>query len=289
MNPLDNPVKEELEMIQQAYNVVVDFLINYSFQVVGAIVILIIGFFVSRFISNAVLRACERKEVDVTLRLFLSSVVRILVLVCFVIISLGKFGITIAPFVAAIGAIAFGAGFAIQGPVSNYGAGFAIILSRPFVVGNTITVREVSGQVKEVKLAATILETADGEEITIPNKHIIGEILQNSFENKLVETIVGIDYGDSPEEAVNIIRGVLENLSDVVQEPSPQIGIDGFGESSIDIGVRFWVPTKTYYQSKYAANGAIFKALLEHNITIPFPKRDVTLINGQSSQAPSSS
>ena len=83
MNPLDNPVQEELEMIQQAYNVVVDFLINYSFQVVGAIVILIIGFFVSRFISNAVLRACERKEVDVTLRLFLSSVVRILVLVCF--------------------------------------------------------------------------------------------------------------------------------------------------------------------------------------------------------------
>jgi small conductance mechanosensitive channel len=97
---------------------------------------------------------------------------------------MGKFGISIAPFIAALGALAFGASFALQGPLSNYGAGLMIIIARPFVVGDTITVKNVSGIVEEVTLATTILTTEDGEKITIPNKHIVGEILNNSFANR---------------------------------------------------------------------------------------------------------
>ncbi|NIQ11215.1 mechanosensitive ion channel, partial [candidate division KSB1 bacterium] len=84
------------------------------------------------------------------------------------------------------------------GPVSNYGAGLVIILSRPFVIGDTITIQGVSGQVEEIHLATTILSTEDDERITIPNKHIIGEILLNSFENRIVEGSVGISYHDDP-------------------------------------------------------------------------------------------
>ena len=198
------------------------------------------------------------------------------------IIAIGKFGISIAPFIAALGALAFGTSFAIAGPVSNYGAGLVIILSRPFIIGNTITIKDVSGVVEEIHLAVTILTTEDDEKITIPNKHIVGEILQNSFANKVVEGSVGISYEDDPENAVAVIQRALADIDDICSEPPPQIGIEAFGESSIDLGLRYWVPTKKYFQTLYRGNMAVHKALREAGITIPFPQRDVRLSKDES-------
>ncbi|MEZ4605004.1 MAG: mechanosensitive ion channel [Desulfobacterales bacterium] len=98
-----------------------------------------------------------------TLSHFLGQVVRLVVLVFVVIMAMGKFGISVAPLIAALGALAFGASFALQGPLSNYGAGLVIIMTRPFVVGDTVTIEGVSGVVEEVTLATTILSTEDGE------------------------------------------------------------------------------------------------------------------------------
>ena len=268
-------MEHELETIQQIYNVVVEFIINYSFQIVGAIIILVIGAKLASWLGRLVTRLCEKKDVDITLSHFLGNVVKILGLTFVIIIAIGKFGISIAPFIAALGAIAFGTSFAISGPVSNYGAGLVIILSRPFVIGDTITINNVSGQVKEIHLSTTILTTEDDERITIPNKHIIGEILLNSFNNRIIESSVGISYDDDPEKAIEVIRKALSGLDDICSEPSPQIGIEAFGESSIDLGMRYWVPTKKYFQTLYRGNLAVYKALQEAQITIPFPQRDV--------------
>ena len=268
----------ELETVQQIYNVVVEFLINYSFQIFGAIIILVIGSKLAGWLGRRVTNLCEKKDVDITLARFLGNFVKILTLAFVIIIAIGKFGISIAPFIAAVGAIAFGASFALAGPVSNYGAGLVIILSRPFVIGDTITINNVSGQVEEIHLAATILTTEDDERITIPNNHIIGEILFNSFNNRIVEATVGISYQDDPEKAIAVLRGALSAIDDICSEPPPQIGIEAFGESSIDLGMRYWVPTKKYFQTLYRANLAVHKALKEAQITIPFPQRDVNLI-----------
>jgi len=267
----------ELETIQQIYNVVVEFIINYSFQILGAIIILIVGAKLAGWLGRLVTNLCEKKSVDITLARFLGNVVKILTLTFVIIIAIGKFGISIAPFIAAIGAVAFGASFAIAGPVSNYGAGLVIILSRPFVIGDTITINNVSGLVEEIHLATTILTTEDDEKITIPNKHIIGEILFNSYNNRIVESSVGISYQDDPEKAAEVIRGALSQIDDICSEPPPQIGIEAFGESSIDLGMRYWVPTKKYFQTLYRGNLAVHKALKEAQITIPFPQRDVNL------------
>lgn len=270
-------MQNELQMVQQIYNVVVEFIISYSFQIVGAIIILIIGIKLASWLGRLVTRLCERKDVDITLSRFLGSVVRILVLTFVIIIAIGKFGISIAPFVAALGALAFGSSFAIAGPISNYGAGLVIILTRPFVIGNTITINNVSGVVEEIHLAMTILTTEDDEKITIPNKHIVGEILSNSFANKIVAGSVGISYADNPEHAVTVIQGALAQIDDICREPPPQVGIEAFGESSIDLGMRYWVPTKKYYQTLYRGNMAVHKALHDAGITIPFPQREVQL------------
>lgn len=279
MNPETNAlIGEELQMLQKIIDVVVEFCIQYSFQIIGALIILIIGFKLSGWLSRLVLRVCEKRNIDITLAKFLASSTKIVVMMFVIIIAIGKFGISIAPFIAAIGALAFGSSFAISGPLSNYGAGLTLILTRPFVVGNTITVQGVSGIVDEIRLAATLLDTEDGEQITIPNKQIIGEILTNSFESKVIETSVGISYHDDPEKAIEVLRQVLIGFEDIVQEPAPQVGIEAFADSSINIGLRYWVPTKMYFNLLYKVNLAIYKALAEAQISIPFPQRDVHII-----------
>jgi small conductance mechanosensitive channel len=213
---------------------------------------------------------------------FLSGVVKIIVFMFAVLIALDKFGITISPFIATLSAMIFGASFALQAPLSNYAAGLTIIFTRPFVVGNTITIKGYNGVVEEVKLPSTILSTGDGEKITIPNKDIVGEVIINSMENKVTETTIGISYGDDPEAAIRLIRKTLTQFPQILKTPEPQIGVDNFGDSSILIGVRYWAPTKLQLVTKHAANLAIYYALKQAKITIPFPQREVRLLQKDS-------
>jgi len=274
---MEQEIQNELETITRLTNMVIDFFVNYSFQVIGAIIIFLLGFFVARWLAKIVLRLCERKNVDVTLSQFISSCVKLLVIAMVLVVCLGKFGISVAPFVAAIGAISLSLGLALQGVFSNYGAGFTIILTRPFVVGNTININNISGIVKEIRLAHTILNTEDGEIITIPNKHIVGEVITNSFEYKVVEASVGISYGCSPEKTITIINQCLIGFEEIPTTPAPQIGIEAFADSSINIAYRYWVPTERFFEVQYQVNLSVFNALQENSIEIPYPQREVRI------------
>lgn len=277
-------IDQEIEQFQKIYAILTEFLVNYSFQLVGALVIFIIGLFVAKKVAKLSGRICEKHNVDQTLAAFISNTLRIIVIIMAAVIALGKVGISVTPMVAAIGALSLGAGLAVQGLLSNYGAGFTIILTRPFVIGNTINVQGVSGQVTDISLGYTTLTNEDGVEITIPNKHIIGEILHNSFENTLVDSRIGISYDSNPEQAIQVIRQSLNEVAAVCKEPAPQIGIDNFADSAIEIGVRYWVPTTSYFNNKYQTNLKIFNALQQANINIPFPQREVRLLKEEGSE-----
>lgn len=272
-------MENQISAVQKLINTLIEFCVNYSFQVLGAVVVLVVGAVLANWIGQLVLRLCTARKLDITLSKFFVGTAKVTILAFVVIVALGKFGITIAPFIAALGAAAFGATYAIQGPLSNYGAGLSIILGRPFVVGDTITIVGVSGVVQEVKLACTILLTEDGVKITIPNKHIVGEVLQNSKGNRVVEGLVGISYECDPERAIGIIKQALGRFTDVQSNPGCQIGIREFADSAVNITFRYWVPTAKYFQTSYAVNLAVFKALQDANITIPFPQRDVHIVS----------
>ena len=270
-------MEEELEQIQQIYNLITEFMVTYSFQIVGAIIIVIIGFFVARKVGSFVQNLMLGKSIDVTLSHFTASGVKAIVITMFVVIALGKVGISVTPFVAAIGALSLGAGLALQGLLSNYGAGISIIITRPFVVGDTISVLGVSGIVREVKLAYTILGNEDDVTITIPNRHIVGEIIHNSKVNSVIEGSVGVAYDSDPDQVINVVRQAVVSTEGVVTDKAPQIGIENFGDSSIDIGMRYWVSTEELFETQYKVNLAVFKALADNNIEIPFPQRYVHL------------
>ena len=275
-------LRHEIEQASAIYKIVVDFFTNYSFQLIGALLIFLLGFYVAGKIAKTVLRLCEKHKLDVTLSRFIASTTRMVVMVMISIMALSKIGISVTPFIAALGAISLGAGLALQGLLANYAAGFNIIIIRPFVVGDTIEVQGVTGIVKEVQLAYTIIQDEDSAEITIPNKHIVGEVVLNSRKDTLLKLSVGISYQDNPLEVVSLIERTLAKLDVYTDEVRMQVGIDAFADSAITIGIRLWIPTTNLYAAKYSAYKAIYLAFEEEKITIPFPQQDIHLIEPKS-------
>jgi small conductance mechanosensitive channel len=274
INPA-NLLKAEIDQVTNIYNIIIDFFANYSFQLIGALIIFIVGFILAGKISKFVLRLCQRHNLDITLSQFLASTTKMLIVIMITIISLSKLGISVTPFIAAIGAVSLGAGLALQGLLANYAAGFNIIIIRPFVVGDTISVQGVTGVVEEVLLAYTLLKNEDDVTITIPNKHIVGEILHNSKHDSLLELKVGISYSHNPLDVITLLEESIISLGIVGENRKLQVGIDEFSDSAITLAVRLWTPTVNLYETKYKAYAKIYSALDEANITIPFPQRDV--------------
>ena len=274
INPA-NLLKAEIDQVANLYNIIIDFFTNYSFQLIGALIIFIIGYILAGKISNFVLRLCERHKLDITLSQFLASTTKMLIVIMITIVSLSKLGISVTPFIAAIGAISLGAGLALQGLLANYAAGFNIIIIRPFVVGDTISVQGVTGVVEEVLLAYTLLKNEDDVTITIPNKHIVGEILHNSKHDSLLELKVGISYSHNPLDVIKLLEQAILSLDIVGENRKLQVGIDEFSDSAITIAIRLRTPTVNLYDTKYKAYAKIYSTLDEANITIPFPQRDL--------------
>jgi small conductance mechanosensitive channel len=270
----------ELSALTQIYQTIIDFFVRYSFQVLGALIIMAVGFWVAGWVGRAVLRVQEKRHVDVTLRQFVASTARLAIIVLFAVVALSKLGISIAPLLAAIGGVTLGVGMALQGPVSNYGAGLSLILSRPFKVGDTIEVQGCAGVVNDISLAATRLQAEDGEVIVIPNKRIVGEIHRNSFSSRIVEGRIGVAYIADPRRAVSLIAQALRDTPGAADEPAPQVGIDSFGEASISIAYRYWAPSANYYETKHAVNAAVYAALVAGGITI-LPHREVHLVQSK--------
>jgi small conductance mechanosensitive channel len=201
--------------------------------------------------------------------------VKVIIIAFFALIALGKFGITIAPFIAGLSVVGFGTSFALQGPLSNYAAGVSLIFTKPFKVGDIIEVTGVMGEVQDMTLARTELKTVDGTKIVIPNKQIIGEIIHNYSELKKVDITVGVSYDSDMDKAIKVVKEVINGDKRVSREPESKIGISEFADSSINIYARIWCKQAEYWDVMFDINKGINDAFNKNNITIPFPQRDI--------------
>ncbi len=274
-------MEKELEEVGHFYNVVIEFITNYSFQIIGAIIIMAIGVIASKYIHKYVLKLLLKTSIDETIGGFIANFVRVVVVVMMAILALGKLGISIGPFIAALGAVSLTAGLALQGSVSNFAAGIVLIATKPFKIGDTIRVHDVYGEVEEIKLAYTVLVNEDKEQITIPNKYMIGDVLVNSYSYRIVEGSVGISYDSDTQKAVKLIKETVSTCQGVSDENSPIVGIEKFGDNSIDIAYRYWVPTNSYFKTQYEVNEKLLQALNGANITIPFPQREIRMLGDE--------
>lgn len=265
---MEETVENQLEQVNRILDIVAEFAFAYGLQILGALFILFVGLKFAGFVGRRITALCERKELDITLSRFAGNAVKILLVVIVVIITLSNFGIDIAPLVALGGAAALGLSFAIQGPVSNYGAGLVIILTRPFTVGDTVLIQDVSGVVEEVSLSTTTLIGEDMERITIPNRKIVGEILVNSDTHRIIESQIVIAADSDPEVAIKAIAGALDGYPNLAEGGEPQVGIHDFSIGGIILGLRYWVPSSRYFRTRYEVNRLTHAALKDAGIEL---------------------
>lgn len=276
-------VDQEIEKLQVISNIITEYLINNGLQILVTLIILAVGYVIAKKLGKAIEGLMIGKNIDVTLSRFVGNSAHLFILVFVIMMVLSRLGINVTPLIAIVGALSLGAGLALQGMLANYAAGFTIIITRPFVVGDTLSVQGQTGLVESVHLAYTILLDEDDVRIQIPNRLVVGEIMHNSKEEKLVELCVGVAYKSDPHQVIAIVQNALKGIEGINTARGPIIGIDEFADSSINIGVRFLAPTYQYFEFKYAANLAIYDAFKKQGIDIPFPQREVNLIHNQSS------
>lgn len=275
---------EEIEQLQTISDAIVQYLLDNGLQIIMTIIILIVGYLIAKKLGKAIEGLMIAKKIDVTLSRFVGNSAHLVVLAMVLMMVAGRLGISVTPLIAMIGALGLGAGLALQGMLANYAAGFTIIITRPFVVGDTLSVQGQTGLVESVHLAYTILVDEDDVRIQIPNRLVVGEIMHNSRDEKLIELSIGVAYKSDPHQVIDVIGETIKKVPNINPDRGPVIGIEAFGDSSINIGVRFFAPTEKHFETLYAANLAIYDALKVAQIEIPFPQREIKLLNEKTSE-----
>ncbi|MGB0631174.1 MAG: mechanosensitive ion channel family protein [Alphaproteobacteria bacterium] len=260
---------------------------TYGIDVIGALVILIVGWMAAGWARRVTEQALGKsKRIDATLQKFFGSLVRYAVIIFTVLAVLQQFGVQTTSFLAVLGAAGLAIGLALQGTLSNVAAGVMLMIFRPFGVGDFIEGGGLSGTVVSLGLFTTEMKTGDGIYIVAPNSQLWGGALTNYSRNptRRVQIVLGIDYGDSIDLAIETAKKVVEAEPLGLKDPEPQYVVGEMADSSVNIFVRVWVNSPDYWTVFFNLNKALKEACDEAGITIPFPQRSIHIESGEISK-----
>lgn len=258
----------------------------YGLKVIAAIAIFIVGRWVAKGVRGFVRRLMNRAKVDETLIGFVANMTYIALLAFVIVAALGQLGIQTTSFIAILGAAGLAVGLALQGSLSNFAAGFLMIIFRPIRVGDYIEGAGAGGTVEEIQLFTTTMKTPDNKTIIIPNAKLTGDNITNwtMKGTRRVDLVMGIGYEDDIDKAKQIMADVLEQDARILKDPAPQIAVVELADSSVNFVVRPWVNSSDYWGVYMTATENIKKAFDANDISIPFPQRDVHVYNHEAKE-----
>ena len=255
------------------------FITTYGIQIIGAILILVLGRIAAGIGRKIVKRLLEKAKTEPAIVSFVGSLTYILILIFAVLATLAKFGIQTASFVAIIGAAGLAIGFALQGSLSNFAAGILILVLRPFRVDDYIMGAGVAGTVKRIQLFITELATPDNIKLMVPNSKLFGDVIKNvtAYDTRRVDLVIGIGYSSDIQKAYDVMMDIITKDSRILSDPPPQIAVSELADSSVNFVVRPWVKKEDYWPVKFDLTRNIKEAFDKNNIEIPFQQQDVHL------------
>lgn len=267
-----------LQSLDQVKASAIDMAVRFGPKLIVAIVILVVGYLVGRWAGRVLERLLVRFKLETEVRSLLVNIARILVLGLFAIMALQNLGIELLPLIAGLGVAGAGIALAMQGILGNVAAGLTIIFTRPFHVGDYISIVKEEGEVLDISLFSTILGHPDRSKVVIPNRKIVGEILHNYGRIRQLNIAVGISYGTDVNVALSLIEEVLHANPRVLHDPAPVFGIIRLAESSITISVAPWVNVPDYVAAVSEVNKTILETFDARNIVIPLPQCEVRML-----------
>lgn len=257
---------------------VMELITTYAFDVIGALVILIVGWMFAGWAGRTIKKSLDKSsKIDDTLSPFLSNIVRYVILAMVIVAVLGQFGVETASLIAVLGTVGLAVGLALQGTLSHFAAGVVLLILRPFRIEEFIDTGSQSGTVKEIGLFATVLHTVDGVVVYIPNGQLLNAALKNFSRATIrrIDVTVGIAYEDDVEKALAVAKSFLESDSRILKDPAPETMVVALADSSVNINLRCSVNPADYWGVLFDTNKGIKLKLDAEGITIPFPQQDV--------------
>jgi small conductance mechanosensitive channel len=263
--------------MEQMLNQVYQLLTVYGLKVLAAAAVFIVGRWVAKGVRKLVERVMIKGKVDPTLVSFTSNMAYIGLLAFIVIAALGQLGIQTTSFIAVLGAAGLAVGLALQGSLSNFAAGFLLIIFRPFKVGDLIEAAGVFGVVEAIQIFTTQLKTADNKTVIVPNAKLTDDNIVNWTVKgtRRVDMVFGIGYDDDIDKARSLMADIIAEDSRVLKTPAPQISVSELADSSVNFVVRPWVKVEDYWGVHFDLTEKIKKAFDANGVSIPFPQRDV--------------
>ena len=252
---------------------------EFAPKLLSAIIILIIGFWIIRFVKYLVAKFFNKKDYDPTLEKFVADLINWVLKIVLIVVVITQLGVQTASLVAIIGAAGLAIGLALQGSLANFAGGVLILLLRPFKVGDFIKAQGQEGTVKEIDIFRTKLNTFGNQLAIIPNGKLSNETIINFTEEGIRREALtfGISYDDNVKQAKDILLELVNEQDSVIKEEGklPMIVLAELGDSSVNLSLRYWAKNDDFWNLRWLILEQGKERLESAGITIPFPQRDV--------------
>jgi small conductance mechanosensitive channel len=272
-------MQESIATIDQIKNTLIDLAIRFGPRLLVGLLILLLGVLVSRWATRWAIRGLSHIELEPPLRILLGRVVWLLSMTLFVILALENLGVELLPLIAGLGVAGAGVALATQGVLSNMVAGLSIIFTKPFRVGEYISIVGEEGTVEAITLFNTTLGHLDLSRVVIPNRKITGEILHNFGQMRQLDVSVGVAYDTDLSTALALVDEVLRNNSRVLTDPAPVVRPMRLGDWAVTICIRPWVTVQDYGPATGEVTRAILEVFRNRDVRMPVPQREVRVIS----------
>src|SRR5262245_15025464 len=271
-------MNNELATLEHVKNTVLDLIIRFGPRVLAALLVLAVGVLVSRWATQWLDRGLKHIELEPPVRLLLARLTKLIVFGIFLIMALQNLGVELLPLIAGLGVAGAGIALAMQGVLSNVAAGLSIIFTKPFRVGEYISIAGEEGRVEVISLFSTTLSHSDLSLVVIPNRKIAGEILHNFGHRRLFTVSIAVAPDTDLSAAFAAVDEVLKANSRVLRDPPPIIQASVIDGQRISINVMPWVAVPDYSPALGEVSKALLDAFRQRGIAMPVPQREVRLL-----------
>ena len=279
MISLTNKIDVNFEIISNLINSSIQVIVTYAGQVLGATIILIIGFYLAGKLRKLVrTKLGVFDKIDPLIVPIIGNIIRYGIIIITLIAVLGQFGVQTTSIIAVLGAAGLAIGLALQGTLSNVAAGVMLLLSRPFTTGDWVETGSVSGTIREVGLFTTIIDTFDNVYVSIPNSSIWNSTITNHshYETRRIDVDIGIHYDTNLDLASEVLLKLAEDERVLDKPKKPQFLVMKYDDSAIVVRLRLYSHTKDWYAVYTDLMRKLKPALDEAGIQIPYPHRVIT-------------
>jgi small-conductance mechanosensitive channel len=247
-----------------------------AYDVLAIAVILVIAVIIAKIVTTFMKRKLSDRMEKYELKVLIAIVWWTILLVGIFIAS-PHFKVDLSGLLVAGGIIAVIIGFASQSVVSNFVSGIFLILERPVKIGDNISIGDVSGNVEHIHILSTIIRTFEGIYVRVPNEKVFTSNITNYVSNvaRRFDYKIGIGYREDAGRAIRIIQEVIAEEPFALKNPGPLVFVDKLGDSTVDLLIRIWAPSKEWYDLRTSLLHKIKTTLEANGIEIPYPQQVV--------------